>query len=267
MNTRFLAAALALALPFLSPGCQTPSRHGIMQVATIDALLAGVYDGHLPLKALRQYGDFGIGTFAGLDGELILLDGKFYKVRADGNVYRPTLSERTPFACVTRFIPTGREKISDTSDQKALEEKINALAPEPNRFCAFRLRGEFTEVHTRSVPVQHKPYPPLAEVTKNQPTFTLFKVRGTLIGFRAPAFVKGINVPGYHMHFLADDLSGGGHVLEFELEHGVLEVDTTAEWLNIYLPPQSKAFNEAALARDRTAELNAVEKTKIGGKF
>ena len=139
---------------------------------------------------------------------------------------------------------------------------IDALVPQQNRFCAFRLHGEFSEVKTRSVPAQHKPYPPLVEVTKNQPVFTLFKVRGTLVGFRSPAFVKGVNVPGYHLHFLADDLSGGGHVLEIELDHGILEVDSTHEWLHLYLPTESTSFAKAELTKDRTSELNAAEKAK-----
>ncbi len=69
-----------------------------------------------------------------------------------------------------------------------------------------------------------------------------------------------MNVPGYHMHFLADDHSGGGHVLAFEMAQGVLEVDNVHDWLNIYLPSASKAFNAADLSRDRAAELEAAEK-------
>ena len=262
MLRKFLSISMVISVALLLSGCRTPAAHGITQVATIDALLAGVYDGHMSLKTLRTHGDLGIGTFAGLDGEMLLLDGIFYKVRADGKVYRPDLSERTPFACVTPFLPECRKKLQNPADLKALEAMIDALVPQQNRFCAFRLHGEFSEVKTRSVPAQHKPYPPLVEVTKNQPVFTLFKVRGTLVGFRSPAFVKGVNVPGYHLHFLADDLSGGGHVLEIELDHGILEVDSTHEWLHLYLPTESTSFAKAELTKDRTSELNAAEKAK-----
>ncbi len=244
----------------LLPGCQTSAPKGITQVATIDALLAGVYDGHTSLQTLRRYGDFGIGTFAGLDGEMVLLDGRFYQIRADGKVYRPPLSALTPFACVTTFVPDRREPITSRTDMKALQERIDALAPEQNGFCAFVVRGDFRRVLVRSVPAQTKPYRPLAEVTKDQPVFTLAEVRGILVGFRSPPFVKGVNVPGYHVHFIADDLSGGGHVLELEITRGVLEADTVHEWLNIYLPPASASFGAADLTRDRTKELEAVEK-------
>jgi len=260
MIRRFPYFAVACALALLWSGCKTPSANGITQVATIDALLAGVYDGHVSLATLRRHGDFGIGTYAGLDGEMILLDGKFYKLRADGKVYRPALSEQTPFACVTHFVPDRRESITNPTDLKALDARIAALVPQQNRFCTFRLRGDFRRVRTRSVPLQHKPYPPLAQVTATQTVFTLSNVRGALIGFRSPAFVKGVNVPGYHTHFLADDLSGGGHVLEFEMTRGILEADTVHEWLSIYLPTGSASFGEADLTPDRTADLKAVEK-------
>ncbi len=255
---------IALALALLASGCRTTAPNGITQVATIDALLAGVYDGHLSLETLRGYGDFGIGTFERLDGEMILLDGAFYKIRADGKVYRPPLSERTPFACVTTFAPDLRQALPAPIDKAGLEARIDALVPQTNRFCAFRVHGVFSHVQTRSVPAQHKPYPPLAEVTKTQPVFSLSDVTGTLLGFRAPPFVKGVNVPGYHMHFLADDHSGGGHVLGFDLTRGVLEADTVNEWLSIYLPTGSASFGSADLTQDRAAALQSVEKADAG---
>jgi len=254
LGARFVALVLALALS----GCRSVSN-GITQVATIDALMAGVYDGHMSLAALREYGDFGIGTFEGMDGEMILLDGAFYRARADGRVYRPELSERTPFACVTKFVGDRKETIPGPAERKALEVRIDALVPEQNRFCAFRVHGEFNRVQVRSVPVQKKPYRPLAEVTKTQAVFDLAHVRGTLIGFRSPPFVKGLNIPGYHMHFLSDDHACGGHVLEVELGRGVLETDTAVSWLNVYLPTGNAAFDASDLTKDRTQALQKVE--------
>ncbi|HRZ86415.1 MAG TPA: acetolactate decarboxylase [bacterium] len=258
MIRRVLTFCFAAAMAASFAGCAAPAHNGITQVATIDALMAGVYDGHMPLETLRKYGDLGVGTFEGLDGEMVLLDGSFYQVRADGKVYRPALAVRTPFACVTDFAADRREELTAPIDRTALEAKIGALVPQRNRFCAFVLRGEFRSVRTRSVPAQKKPYPPLVEVTKHQPVFDLANVRGTVIGFRSPEFVKGVNVPGYHMHFLADDLSGGGHLLEFEMTRGTLEADTVHEWLHVYLP-QSAAFGSADLAKDRSADVHAAE--------
>lgn len=260
MKRKCVCVCVLLAVAFVLSACTSPRSNGITQVATIDALVAGVYDGHMSLKELRQYGNFGIGTFEALDGEMILLDGDFYQVRADGRVYRPGLAERTPFACVTKCVPDVREAIGNTMDMKAMEARIDALVPQSNRFCAFIMHGEFRRVVTRSVPAQRKPYPPLADVTKTQPVFTLSNVSGTLIGFRSPAFVKGLNVPGYHVHFLTDDHAAGGHVLEFEMASGTLGLDTVHEWLHLYLPADSSAFGATDLAKDRGADLESAEK-------
>ena len=159
MTRRLVTPFVALVLTLALSGCRSESN-GITQVATIDALMAGVYDGHMSLATLRGHGDFGIGTFEGLDGEMILLDGTFYRARADGKVYRPELSERTPFACVTKFVGDRRETLPGPAARQALEARIDALVPEQNLFCAFRVRGEFNRVQVRSVPVQNKPYRP-----------------------------------------------------------------------------------------------------------
>lgn len=213
----------------------------------------------MSLEGLRSHGDFGIGTYEGLDGEMILLDGIFYQVRADGKVYRPGLVERTPFAAVTEFVPDVTKTLTAPLDMKALERLIDELVPQRNRFCAIRLRGDFSAVRTRSVPLQHKPYPPLVEVTRHQPVFSLARVRGTIVGFRSPDFVKGVNVPGYHLHFLADDHSAGGHVLDLAMTSGTLEIDSVHDWLHIILPGAGSAFAAVDLGRDRGEELRAVE--------
>lgn len=256
MKILLCAAASLLVLC----GCATRPADGITQVATIDALLAGVYDGHMSLAELLRHGDLGIGTFEGLDGEMVVLDGAVYQVRSDGKVYRPDPAGRTPFASVTRFRADRREDVAAPMDFAALQAFVDARAPAENRFVAIRLRGEFKAMRTRSVPAQKKPYPPLAEVAKTQPVFDRVRVRGTLLGFRSPPFVKGVNVPGYHLHFLADDLSCGGHVLGFELERGVLEIDETHAWMHVELPQPGSPFDAANLREDRSVELHRVEK-------
>lgn len=255
---RKLSFLLIASVLLVLAGCM-PSTNGIMQVSTIDALLAGVYEGHMSLQTLRQYGDFGLGTFEALDGEMLLLDGTFYKVRADGTVLTPPLTEETPFAAVTYFVPTHTELIQGPIDMAALESRIDTIVPAANHPVAFRLHGTFSKVVTRSVPAQEEPYPPLAEVTKNQSIFDLTDVTGTLMGFRLPQFVEGVNVPGYHLHFLTDDLEDGGHVLEAEVTAGQLQVDGLSNWLHIYFPMDSAAFGGADLTQDRSQELDQVE--------
>ena len=250
----------------LTAGCCGVRPGAITQVATIDSLLAGVYDGHMTLRKLRGYGDFGVGTFSRLDGEMVLLDGKFYKARADGTVVKPPLCERTPFASVVWFSANRRAPLPAMAREKDLQRIIDRIVPEQNRFCAFRVRGVFRCVRVRSVPAQSKPYPALVEVTKTQPIFDFSEVRGTLIGFRSPPFVKGVNVPGYHMHFLSEDHSKGGHILGVTVEQGTLELDSEITWLNVFLPPQSDAFARADLTKDRSMELHSAEQSSDRGR-
>jgi acetolactate decarboxylase len=244
----------------LTAACSSlPPQDTITQNATIDALLTGAYDGSMTCRELLSHGSLGIGTFDRLDGEMVLVDGGLYQVKADGKVYTPDRALTTPFAAVCAFSPDGKVAFDQGSDYAAVQRALDKLAPNPNLFCAVRIRGIFSRMHTRSVPPQEKPYPPLAEVTSHQPEFHLEDIPGQIVGFRCPAWVKGINVPGYHLHFISDDRTVGGHILGFEMAEGRGEVDICHRLLLI-LPGQDEMFGAADLSKDRAGELEAVEK-------
>jgi acetolactate decarboxylase len=240
-------------------GCAAPQHNVVFQTSTIDALLAGLYDGDLSCRHLLEKGDFGIGTFDGLDGEMVLLDGRIYQVKADGKVYTPGSSCSTPFATVCRFKADKAFAITTPSDEKAVENLINHAAPNQNLFYAIRIRGTFKSVKTRSVPRQQKPYPVLEAVTRHQPEFIRDNVEGTIVGFRCPAFVKGVNVPGYHLHFISHDRTFGGHVLGFEITAGEGDIDGLHQFF-LRLPEHAADFARTDLSKDRSEELNRVEK-------
>lgn len=238
-------------------GCGSSNQGPTLtQVSTIDALLSGVYDGSMSLAELKQHGNFGIGTFDALDGEMLLLDGTIYQVRADGSVHTPATGT-TPFASVCQFTPDEITTQTPTT-YPALQKSLDTTYPNMNLFYAFKITGIFSHMKTRSVPAQKKPFPPLAEVTKNQPMFERANVRGTLVGFRCPPYIKGVNVPGYHLHFLSEDGTFGGHVLEFDLTSGTLSVSTIHD-VHLVLPKNSPAFGSADLNKDRSLELKKVE--------
>jgi acetolactate decarboxylase len=207
----------------------------LTQVSTIEAILNGSYDGEISYKEIKKYGDFGIGTFNALDGEMVAFDGNFYQVKADGKVYTVPDKAKTPFAVVTFFEPDLKLKLKRKIDLEKLKTLIDKELPTRNIFYAIRVDGTFDYIKTRSVPRQKKPYPPLEEVTKDQLVFEFKNIKGTLVGFYCPSFAKGINVAGYHFHFLTEDKSGGGHVLEFKLKKGVLSLDDTSK-LYLILP-------------------------------
>jgi len=234
-------------------------RETLVQISTIDAILNGVYDGVVDLAALTSYGDFGIGTFEGLDGEMIGFDGNFYQIKADGVAYPVSDSMETPFACVTFFDTDYEEELAEGLDYEQIQELLDDTLPTSNIFYAIKIEGSFSYMKTRSVPGQQKPYPPLVEVTQNQPIFEFADIDGTVVGFRCPPYVAGVNISGYHLHFLTEDNNAGGHVLEFQVAEAVAYVDYTAEFLMI-LPGEDSDFYEIDLTQDKQEELEEAER-------
>lgn len=249
---------LVFTIVFIA-GCLPAARDKIVQTSTIDALLAGAYDGDMSCRGLLEHGNFGIGTFERLDGEMVVLGGKIYQIKSDGKVYRPAIDTKTPFATVCNFQPDTQFPIQ-SADYKTVQSIIDENVSNQNLFAAVEITGTFKYVRTRSVPAQNKPYPPLAEVTKTQPVFEMNDVKGTIVGFRAPAFVKGINVAGYHLHFLSGDYKRGGHILDFELTWGICRIDICNKFLLIL--PQGDLLKGIDLSQDKSAELHKVEQGK-----
>jgi acetolactate decarboxylase len=232
--------------------------HEVFQNSTINALLEGVYDGSMTYGELRRHGDFGLGTFNALDGEMIAVDGGFFQIKSDGVAYPVSDGQRTPFATVLFFRPTLRWPLNGPFDYVRFQALVDGLMEGPNLFYAVRVDGRFKSVTTRSVPRQENPYPPLAEVAKTQPVFHLEGVSGTLAGFRFPDFARGLNVPGFHFHFLTADRRAGGHVLDLVLTRGELAIDASARFhLELPIDP---TFLHADLGHDRDDALDQAER-------
>ncbi|HOJ98514.1 MAG TPA: acetolactate decarboxylase [Termitinemataceae bacterium] len=229
----------------------------IYQVSTLGALQEGVYDGVEPIETLLKYGDTGIGTFDGLDGEMIILNGTCYQVKADGKVYKVAKTVKTPFAAVSFFDTDQKIQITERAPSlAALYDTILKALPTKNIPYLIKITGTAAYVKTRSVPKQQKPYPRLVEVTKNQPTFEAKDIEGTLIGVWLPEYMAGVNMAGFHLHFISKDLSFGGHLLEIDMPKATVEIDYTYG-LQLTLPSQSDFFT-TTLKQDKE-ELKKIE--------
>jgi acetolactate decarboxylase len=230
----------------------------LFQTSTLQALMDGVYDGDLTFSELARHGDFGIGTFNALDGEMIGLDGKFYQIRADGVVVPVAGTMKTPAAEVTFFKADKIHMIEKPLTYRQLTDYITKLLPSPNLLYAIKIEGFFPYVKTRSVPRQHKPYPSLAEVVKKQSVFEFTKVKGVIVAFRYPKYLAGVNLAGYHCHFITADRQGGGHVLDCRVEGATVAVDTIP---NFYLRlPETPEFLRTDLTKEKQHELEKVER-------
>ena len=220
--------------------------HELFQSSMVSALLHGVFDGEMTFGELARHGDFGLGTFNALDGEMICVDGDFYALRSDGKAYEVGADWKTPFATVQHFEPEMEWGLDGPMTRPAFETFLGERAPKKNGFYAIRVDGRFSWMKVRSVPRQEKPYPSLVEVVKHQPVFEFENVSGSLVGFRLPDYTVGMNVPGYHLHFIDDARTCGGHVTRFTLEQGRLRVDYTSD-LHLEIPETSGDFDAADL--------------------
>jgi len=187
----------------------TPS---IYLCAPVNAIVEGIYEEHIPFSEIKRHGDFGLGTFDMLDGEMVMLDGRVYQMTADGRVEEVGDDALTPFAAVTFFRPQQSLALDGELSYDDFLGRLQEPLPSPNIFYAFRIEGEFAHMKVRSVP-KSECYIPLVEIAKDQPVFEFTNIRGTLAGFYTPGFMASVSVPGMHLHFLSDDLAHGGHLL------------------------------------------------------
>ena len=187
-------------------------KNRVYLCAPINALVEGIYEQTIAMTEIKKFGDFGLGTFNDLDGEMMMLDGQIYQAASDGSVNLVDDSVQTPFSCVTFFNAMSYEETDTELSYEGLQKWLTDMMPSPNLFYAFRIEGLFSMVKTRSVPKQLV-YRPLVEVTKEQPVFEFPDVEGTCIGFYTPSFMSSVSVPGFHLHFLSDDRQKGGHIL------------------------------------------------------
>ncbi len=235
-------------------------HHVLFQASTIGALLDGAYDGDLSFAELAEHGDLGLGTLNGLDGEMIALDGRFFRADVDGDVDEVEADARTPFAVVTRFEPTVDRTISAPLDHRGLLAALDELIPAEAASCAIRLDGHFELVRARSVPRQTPPFRPLTEVVLEQHVFELTDVEGTMLGFRFPDYVEGIEVSGYHLHFIDAERKRGGHVLASRSNGLRVQLDPSSE-LHVELPPTID-LADPDLAASTHAAVAAVERAQ-----
>ena len=231
----------------LAAAARGAGNGAVFQVSTLDALSSGLYEASFTIGQMKKHGDFGVGTYEGLDGEMIVLDGHAYQMRANGILSEAADDMRTPFAVVTTFKPDVQFSVRRASYAQ-LTDLIDSMLPSKNLFYALRVHGPFAAMTTRSVGKQFLPYTPLAQALTMQTVFAYSNIAGTAVGFRSPAFVSGINQAGYHFHFVSDDRKSGGHALSFTTEEVTVEVQVLRRhsiwlpedepFLNATLPPQ-----------------------------
>ena len=233
--------------------------HTLYQVSTATALVEGIYQGAVQVAVLREHGNLGLGTFEGLDGEMVVVDGHFFQVRSDGSVREVQDNVLSPFAAVTAFSPDQSITLENCPDLSYLTSQFDALRKSDNFFYALRVDGTFDYIHARAMR-RTKEGIPLVQAAAVQPEFEFHNISGTLVGFWTPEYAKSLNVPGYHLHFVSADRTQGGHVLQCRGKNLRLQIQREGDY-HIVLP-ETDDFLKANLRRDPTAALAKAEGEK-----
>ena len=237
------------------------NRDVIYQVSLLQSLANGDYSGSITVEELKQHGDIGIGTFDGLNGEMIMLDGETYRAAGDGSVEMVSDNMTVPFSVVTFMDADITEKLEDLPTCEALYSTLDQIVEKrgKNHFYMIRIDGMFREMNVRSVYAQEGTYRRLAEVMEHDQTFFAYKnVEGTIVGLYCPPYMSYLNAVGWHLHFISKDRTKGGHVLGLNIAEAVLTWDDT-DGFQMRLP-QSETFSEFDLTVDQTEDIEKLEK-------
>lgn len=224
-----LAATLTANAADTRDGCtqRVCDDDAIFQVVPLQGLIAGVLESPFTFADVLARGDFGMGGMSPLDGEAIIVDGRAWHARLDGSLREVQPDEGTAVLFAKRFRADRNVRIASVDDLDALVRMLDASIADPNRFHAVRIDARFDRLRLRSVPRQTPPYVSVNEVVQTQQVLELENVEGTLVGFRFPAYVGGVNAPGYHFHFVDAARRQGGHLLDVAVRDADAQIDAS----------------------------------------
>lgn len=225
------------------------------QGGTFAALLAGNYNQMATIGHVKEKGDFGLGVFDLLDGEMIVLDGRVYQADSKGNVQKMKNDAGSPFYAVTDFSGDMEREIGQVEGLYQLCKELDKIRKRDDVIYAIKIQGQFAYIKVGAFAKQYYPYPPLETAKTAQAVFEYEDVSGTLVGFWLPDCMGTINQPGYHFHFLSDDKQKGGHLLEIAFEGALVQFDEMVqmevEFSGVMTVPGSAENTMPTLAMNR----------------
>ena len=231
------------------------------QVSTLQALALGYSRAVISAGELLREGNTGLGTFEDVNGEMIVIDGHCYRADQDGNVTMVPSETGVPFAAVAGLTGEQIFQFGNMPDISSVRTELTRKIEERfglNSMHVVRIDGIFDMVDARSEAPYRSHHVTLKEVLgKNQKAFIFENIRGSLVGIYFPDYMDGINMPGWHLHFLSEDRSKGGHVFDVCIREGTVKVDKIT---NIYINlPKEAAFDTYTLKQDLQEEIKSVE--------
>lgn len=214
----------------IQSGSSPNVNHDVLfQLSTYNQLVEGDYAGTMTYTDLAQHGDFGIGTFDGLDGEMIALDGVFYQVPYSGVIHEARPEQTAPYTTITYFEVDQTFTVSSLNLTK-LKANLDEELPSKDAIYAIKVSGTFEYAQTRSPQKQSLPYPNITDALKTQAVFNLTDVSATAVGFFFPSSMSGVDYAGYHLHLITDDKAAGGHLLDCIIKNATVELDEIKDY-------------------------------------
>ena len=207
----------------------------VFQLAAFNTFSTGKYAGVMPYSELEQHGDFGIGTFDGLNGEMIALNGVFYQIPSSGVPKEVDATQTSPHATVTYFEADKNFTVAGLNYSELKEFLDGQLSSSKDVIYAIKISGTYDYIQARSPEKQVEPYPNLTDALKTQAIFNFTDVSATAVGYWFPSSMNGVDPAGYHLHIITDDHTAGGHLLECIINNATIQVDVINKY-NLVLP-------------------------------
>lgn len=231
------------------------------QISTLQALALGYTRAVINAGALLKEGDTGLGTFEDVNGEMIVMDGHCYRADQAGHVTAVAPETGVPFAAVAKLYGEQQFLLKNMPDITSVQSELTRKIEERfglNSMHVVRIDGEFEKVDARSEAPYRSHHISLKEIlSKTQKAFLFENICGSLVGVYFPDYMDGINMPGWHLHFLSEDRSKGGHVFNVSIREGTAKVDKISS-IVINLPKEA-AFDTYSLKQDLQDEIKSVE--------
>lgn len=231
------------------------------QVSTLQALAMGYTRSVTTVGELRMHGNIGLGTFENVDGEMILVDGKCYRAMETGLVEEADDAMGVPFSSVVTMAETRSFSIGAMSNIEALKEYLTVKIEEGfglNSMHVIRIDGFFSKVDARSEAPYRSQHITLKEMLAvTQRAFVFEEIKGTMVCVYYPDYMDGINAAGWHLHFISNDRTKGGHVFDLEMQSGdasLMKIDS----IEIQMPCDP-AFDTYSLKESSQEDIKEVE--------
>lgn len=224
-KTDLTCGALVMGILLVMTGCNTTTvvymldRHALYQSTPLAYLQAGNYNTTITVDQFKSLGNFGIGIFDRFDGEAVLLNGVTYQITGTGKVVIPSDQAKLLFGSCMLFDVEKRFAMRNVASYTDFQEALQKYFSTDLHIRALQVEGTFTSVRVGCLQQQNPPYQPFDEATRQVKEYTWRDVRGTLVGFwTPPAVPAAVMASGFHLHFISEDKTLGGHVVDFQAD-------------------------------------------------